>query len=155
MKQKLSASYSFRFSPDHRPRTERSTSNGISLGLSTLLESNLGCFQRVPPSGAIVLKAFSLVVLFFRHSPKFCDVARRSSFAILLFCTELYDKKPKGFLRFPALWECFNYWVFHRKRLEDILKTLRFLASSIATILDALFWLLIILVKGWHGIGVK
>ena len=36
-------------SPDHRPHTERSTFYRISLALPTLLESNLGCFQRIPP----------------------------------------------------------------------------------------------------------
>ena len=45
-------------SPDHRPHTENAFFYRISLGLHTLLESNLGCFQMKPPLSTIVFKAF-------------------------------------------------------------------------------------------------
>ena len=41
-------------SPDHRPHTEWSTFYRISLGLSSILESNLGCIQMVPSLTTVV-----------------------------------------------------------------------------------------------------
>ena len=67
------------FPPDQRPHTEKSTFYRISQGLPFLLESNIGCFQRVPSLGTIVYKAFfvtrqqseDLVILLFRHCDTF------------------------------------------------------------------------------------
>ena len=55
MKQKLFESYKDFFLQTH---TERFTFYRTSLGLHTLLASNVWCFKRIPPLATIVLKAF-------------------------------------------------------------------------------------------------
>ena len=140
----MSDCYSDLFSPVHRPRAERSTFYRNSLGLPTLLESNLGCFQRVLLLTAIVLKSFVATRQLrrfgftgFRHCeifPKFCNVAigsksrkGRVSKKALSFGTARYIRTSEVFFeheRHPL--DVSKHFCVFDKRPEQILKTALF-----------------------------
>ena len=99
------------FSPDHRPNSESSTFYRTSLSLPTVLESNLGYFQKVPPLATIGFKAFVVTrqlrrfgfFYFFsavRLFSKFFKCRQRVPLLIILiFCNQL-DKKAQRVFSF-------------------------------------------------------
>ena len=100
------------FSSDHRP--ERSTFCRISIGAPILLESTLGCFQRVPLLSAIVFEAFFVTRQhrrFYGCFPTLCEFfleyflcrQRVPSLGIWIFCNQRDEKNAQRVL-FCIFW---------------------------------------------------